>query len=266
MRPVTKANTASTDDVGACLRFERVWFHYDSKPAVENVTFSIGLGDFAAILGPNGSGKTTLIKLALGLEKPTRGTVTLLDQRPDRFRGWDQVGYVPQTVSGVEAQFPATVQEIVAQGLYRGFDPLAVLRPNNQAELGQALETTGIADLRSRRVSSLSVGQQQRTLIARALVRNPRLLVLDEPVAGVDAAGQEQIYEMLSRLNKDTGITILIISHDIGAVLREATTVACINRTLVFHGPPHRLTQKEISELYGLPMDVLLHDVLHEHR
>ena len=266
MRPVTEANTASTDDLGTCLRFERVWFHYDSKPALEDVTFSIKLGEFAAILGPNGSGKTTLIKLVLGLEKPTRGTVTLLGQRPDRFRGWDQVGYVPQTVAGVETQFPATVQEIVAQGLYRGFDPLAVLRPNTQAELRQALETTGIADLRGRRISSLSVGQQQRTLIARALVRNPRLLVLDEPVAGVDAAGQEQIYEMLRRLNKDLGITILIISHDIGVILREATTVACINRTLVFHGPPHQIKQEVFSELYGVPTYLLLHDILHEHR
>jgi zinc transport system ATP-binding protein len=90
--------------------------------------------------------------------------------------------------------------------------------------------------------------------------------VLDEPEAGVDAAGQEQLYSVLRRLNTEQGITILMVSHDIGAVLREAKTVACINRTVVFHGPPHHMTQKEISDLYGLPMDVLLHDLMHEHR
>jgi zinc transport system ATP-binding protein len=128
------------------------------------------------------------------------------------------------------------------------------------------MEMVGVADLGRRRISALSTGQQQRVLIARSLVKEPKLLVLDEPEAGVDAAGQEQLYSILRRLNDEQGITILMVSHDIGAVMRAAKTVACINRTLVFHGPPHRITQRELSDLYGLPMDVLVHDLMHEHR
>lgn len=256
----------SYSDSHPCLEFDHVWFYYDSEPAVQDVTLVIGRGEFVAILGPNGSGKTTLLKLSLGLLKPTRGAVALFGESPERFRAWARVGYVPQRAEGVSSQFPATVEEIVAQGRYRGFDPLALWRRSGQAEVIEALETVGVADLRRRKISSLSVGQQQRALIARALVRQPELLVLDEPVAGIDAAGQEQLYAMLQRLNAERGITILMVSHDIGAVMRQATRVACINRTLVFHGPPHGLTQRELSELYGLPMDVLLHDVLHEHR
>lgn len=248
-----------------CLEFSHVWFQYQSEPVVEDVTFSINKGEFVAILGPNGSGKTTLAKLALGLLKATSGTVKLFGERPDKFRAWKRVGFVPQTVEGVDAQFPATVEEVVSQGLYSGFAPLAFLRRSGSPATTQAMEAVSISELKDRRISSLSVGQQQRTLIARALVREPELLVLDEPEGGVDAAGQEQLYAMLHRFNVE-GMTILMVSHDIGAVLRQATTVACINRSLVFHGPPHKITQKELSTLYGLPMDVLLHDVLHEHR
>lgn len=263
---MTEAARAHTPDPGPCLAFDEVSFQYDSERVISNVTFSVARGEFVAILGPNGSGKTTLLKLALGLVKPTSGAVALLGQRPDRFRAWERVGYVPQRVEGVNAQFPATVEEVVVHGLYRGFDPLGLWRRNAQAAVVTAMETAGIADIRRRRISSLSAGQQQRTLIARALVREPELLALDEPAAGVDTGGQEQLYAMLRRINDERGITIIMVSHDIGTVLREATTVACINRTLVFHGPPHQITQIELSALYGLPMDVLLHDVLHEHR
>ena len=117
-----------------------------------------------------------------------------------------------------------------------------------------------------RRLSELSVGQQQRVLLARALVRQPELLVLDEPAAGVDVSGEEQLYTVLRDLNRDRGMTIVLVSHDIGAILRQASTVACMDRSLVRHGPPHELTREEISILYGAPVDVLVHDAFHEHR
>ena len=123
-----------------------------------------------------------------------------------------------------------------------------------------------MADYASRRLSELSVGQQQRVLLARALVREPELLMLDEPAAGVDVSGEEHLYAVLRDLNRDRGMTVVLVSHDIGAMLREASTIACMNRTLVRHGPPHELTREEISILYGVPVDVLVHDALHEHR
>ncbi len=249
-----------------CLEFRDVSYRYDSIDALEKISFGVSEQDFVAILGPNGSGKTTLVKLALGLAAPNSGEVLLFGTPAQKFDRWELVGYVPQAVEGVHTQFPATVEEIVGQGLYRGFDPVGFWRRGKNAALWRSMETVGIADLARRRISSLSLGQQQRALIARSLVRGPRLLVLDEPETGVDAAGQEQLYSILRRLNSDQGITILMVSHDIGAVMREAKTVACINRTLVFHGAPHQITRREISDLYGLPMDVLVHDLMHEHR
>lgn len=249
-----------------CLEFRKTSYTYGVQPAVRDVTFQVKHGTMAAILGPNGSGKTTLLKLALGLLHPSKGDVLLFGDPSKKFRGWGRVGYVPQRADAADGDHPATVYEVIAQGMYRGPDPLAFFRFREGGEVLSAMETVGIADLADRRISALSVGQRQRVLLSRALVRQPDLLVLDEPVAGVDAAAEEQFYELLRRLNQEKNITILMVTHDIGAVIREATTVACINRTLVYHGSPHSLTREELSKLYGIPMEVLLHDALHEHR
>ncbi|MBI2965393.1 MAG: ATP-binding cassette domain-containing protein, partial [Chloroflexi bacterium] len=157
-------------------------------------------------------------------------------------------------------------EEIVSQGEYKGFDPTYVLRRSAGQAVLEAMATAGVEQLRRRRISELSMGQQQRVLIARSLVRRPEKLEHDEPVAGVDAGGQEHYIELNRRLNRERGITILMVSHDIGAVLRDATAVACINRKIVFHGPSHSITARELSLLYGIPVDVLIHDALHEHR
>ena len=248
------------------IRFVETWFSYDSDPAVRDINFSITPGEFAAILGPNGSGKTTLMKLALGLLKPTSGQVLLFGEPAETFTNWQKVGYVPQRTQATESRFPASVREIVNFGSYSGFDPLSIFKRDKSNRVEEAMEMAGIAHLAPRRVSDLSVGQQQRMLIARSLVRRPDLLVMDEPVAGVDAAGEEQFHTMVRRLNRDLGITIVIVSHDIGAVMREATTCACINRDIVFHGPVHQIDAQALSGLYGFPVDVLMHDDEHTHR
>jgi len=158
------------------------------------------------------------------------------------------------------------VREIVNFGSYAGFNPLAIFKRKNTSRVDEAMEMAGIQHLAERRVSDLSVGQQQRMLIARSLVRRPDLLVMDEPVAGVDAAGEEQFHSMVRRLNRELGITIVMVSHDIGAVMREATTCACVNGDIVFHGPVHQLDAQALSGLYGFPVDVLMHDPEHTHR
>ncbi len=246
--------------------FEGVWFSYDGEPVVEDITFRVTRGEFAAVLGPNGSGKTTLLRLALGLLRPDRGSVRLLGRPAHRFREWGRVGYVPQQVAGLTERFPATVREIVAQGLYPGFTLTALFRRHDDRRVADALAQAGIESLANRPIASLSVGQRQRALIARAVVRQPEVLFLDEPVAGVDAAGREQFHDLITGLNREHGMTVFMISHDIGAVMREATTCACLNRSLVFHGPPHQLTGDHLAQAYGFPVDVLLHDALHEHR
>ena len=248
------------------IRFVETWFSYDSDPVVRDINFSITPGEFAAILGPNGSGKTTLMKPALGLLKPTSGQVLLFGEPAETFTNWQKVGYVPQRTQATESRFPASVREIVNFGSYSGFDPLSIFKRDKSNRVEEAMEMAGIAHLAPRRVSDLSVGQQQRMLIARSLVRRPDLLVMDEPVAGVDAAGEEQFHTMVRRLNRDLGITIVMVSHDIGAVMREATTCACINRDIVFHGPVHQIDAQALSGLYGFPVDVLMHDDEHTHR
>ncbi len=248
------------------IRFDETWFSYDSEPVVRDINFSITPGEFAAILGPNGSGKTTLMKLALGLLKPTSGRVLLFGHPAESFTDWHRVGYVPQRTQATESRFPASVREIVNFGSYSGFNPLAIFKRGDRARVDEAMEMAGVQHLASTRVSDLSVGQQQRMLIARSLVRRPDLLVMDEPVAGIDAAGEEQFHTMIRRLNRDMGITIVMVSHDIGAVMREATTCACINRDIVFHGPVHQIDAEALSRLYGFPVDVLMHDPEHTHR
>ena len=248
----------------SAVEWDRVNFAYDAIPAVEDVSLRICHGELAAILGPNGSGKSTLIKLALGLLRPDSGHVRLFERDAEEFHDWGRVGYMPQVGSGAWQDFPATVSEIVANGARRRFAPLAVFERSEREDVLAALDVVGMIPLKSRRLSELSVGQQQRVLLARALVRDPELLVLDEPAAGVDVAGEERLYAVLRDLNRDRGMTIVIISHDIGAMLREATTVACLNCKLVRHGPPHDLTRDELSMLYGVPVDVLIHDEHHE--
>ena len=259
--------TAAPRNTGdSVLAFDDVSYRYGGILAVERVNLDIPRGDFTAIVGPNGSGKSTLVKLALGLLEPASGSVRLFGEDPRHFTDWERVGYVPQVSPGMGARFPATVAEIVGHGLYRGPSAWEFWRRSARPEVLEALEATGMADLGGRRVGSLSVGQQQRVLLARALVREPELLMLDEPAAGIDASGEEQLYQLLRHLHRESGINVLMVSHDIGAVMREASTVACINRGLMFHGAPHDLTQAELARLYGFPVEVLLHDALHEHR
>ena len=248
------------------IEWDHVTFAYGEVVAVEDVSLTIHAGEIAALLGPNGSGKSTLVKLALGLLQPGSGAVRLFGRDAADFRDWRRVGYMPQVVAGAWRDFPATVAETVAHGAYDGFSPFALFHRSERPDVLEALEAVGMTIYRRRRLSELSVGQQQRVLLARALVRQPDLLVLDEPAAGVDVSGEERLYATLRDINRERNITVVIVSHDIGAMIREASTVACMNRTLVRHGPPHELTRHEISALYGVPVDVLVHDALHEHR
>ncbi|MBI2887966.1 MAG: metal ABC transporter ATP-binding protein [Chloroflexi bacterium] len=241
------------------IAFEQVSYGYDGEPVVEDVSFSVAEGELFVLLGPNGSGKTTLIKLALGLLRPLSGTVRLFGVEASSFRAWDSVGYVPQRATGFESQFPATVAEVVAQGEYTGASPLAFFRPSLSPAVAEALRTVGMWAARNERIGSLSRGQQQRVLIARSLVRRRTLLVLDEPTAGIDQAGQQSFYGLLQELHEARGVTVMLISHDVGVVLRMATRVACINRSLVFHGSPADLTEEELSRLYGVPVGLWTH-------
>lgn len=243
----------------AVLAFKGVTFGYGPYPAVQDVSFDVAKGEYVAVVGPNGSGKTTLMKLALGLERPHAGEVALFGTPSPRFTEWRRIGYVPQRTTGLGVRFPATVSDVVAQGQYRGFDPGALFRNGVSSAVKEALEVAEMWDLRHRLINDLSGGQQQRVMLARAFVHKPELLVLDEPLTGVDAPGREQFYMLLRHLHQDFGVTIMISSHDVGVVLHEATKVACIDGRLHHYAAPEDLTSGDLTELYGRNVDLIVH-------
>ena len=174
-------------------------------------------------LVPTAAGKTTLVKLILGLERPAKGRVLLFGHEAQDFKQWRDIGYVPQSTSAFQVRFPATVGEVVSYGKYRGLDPLAFFRRGLSPDIKRALETVNMWTYRNRLINDLSTGQQQRVLVARALVRWPKLLILDEPIAGVDIGGQEQFYSLLREIrHQDIGVTVILVSHDVGVVLHES--------------------------------------------
>ena len=220
-------------DPEVLVAVEGLAFSYGFRPVLEDVSLAIRRGDFLALLGPNGSGKTTLVKLIIGLLKPEHGRVLLLGRPVDEFRDWPQIGYVPQKATNFDPLFPASAREVVAMALRSS--PGAPRRGREEA-VRAALALVGMDEHRDRTIGRLSGGQQQRVFIARAIVRRPRLLFLDEPTAGVDAGTQETFYDMLGTLNTREAITIVLVTHDIGIVNKHITKVACLNQRLIYHG------------------------------
>jgi zinc transport system ATP-binding protein len=185
-------------------------------------------GDFLGIIGPNGAGKTTLFQCMLGILNNFSGEISLFGSNVKQNKKiLQRIGYVPQKKS-VEQTFPATVSEIVSLGLI-GSDI-------KKESIESAIEFVELGAYRNKRIGELSEGQQQRVIIAKALVKQPELLILDEPTTGIDSAAQNKFYDLLTRLNKDRGITIVWSSHDMNAVEKLASKVACIDRKLFFHG------------------------------
>jgi zinc transport system ATP-binding protein len=213
-----------------------LWFAYDGPPVLRNVSFDIIVGDFVSIIGPNGGGKTTLLKLLLGLLSPTRGSVRVFGQPPDAAR--KRLGYMPQQIS-LDASFPVTAMDVVLMGrLGHGF-PLGPFRRADRQAAETALGDVEARDLRSRGFFSLSGGQRQRVLIARALASGPELLLLDEPTASLDPAVQDELYELLTRLNRR--MTVVLVSHDVGVVSKHVRSVICVSRQVEIH-PVEALT------------------------
>ncbi len=245
----------------ALIRVRNVSFQYDSTPVLRDVDLPISAGDFLAIIGPNGSGKTTLVKIILGLLKPTSGSVEVFGFPLEAFRDWSKIGYVPQKATHIDPFFPASVDEVVAMAWLSG--PGARARKGRESRAVEgALAHVGMEAFRKWPIGRLSGGQQQRVFIARALVTSPEILFLDEPTTGVDAETQGNFYDMLDRLNKREGLTIVLITHDIGIINRHVTRVACLNQKLVYHGTHGEFCQSEVFKDMVTRGDHLLS---HEH-
>ncbi|RPJ01617.1 MAG: ABC transporter ATP-binding protein [Candidatus Aminicenantes bacterium] len=218
------------------VTLRNVSFAYDGTPVLVDVDLTIDEGDFLAVIGPNGSGKTTLVKIILGLLPPSSGEVEIFGKRPAELGDWQKVGYVPQKATHIDPFFPASVEEVVGMALMSGRRPGSLSGREARAKVRRALEVVGMAESGKEPIGRLSGGQQQRVFIARALVTSPRILFLDEPTTGVDAETQTAFYDLLDRLNRSEGLTIVLVTHDIGIVNKHVNRVACLNQRLVYHG------------------------------
>ena len=213
-----------------------IHFSYDDTIILKDISMTIDKGDFVAVVGPNGAGKSTMLKIMAGLLKPARGQVIIGGKDISIARVQGLIGYVPQNYGKNVLGFPATVTEIVSLGLTLG---ALASRKNHQASkhiINHMLELVGVENLRNRRIGELSGGQQQRVMVAMALASNPELLLLDEPTSGIDYEASARIYDLLGTLNKNLGITVVMVSHYIDKAIHCANKVACINKGLCFYG------------------------------
>jgi zinc transport system ATP-binding protein len=245
------------------IELEDVSFQYDAnRKVLSHISLTLFQGDFLALLGPNGSGKSTLIKLILGLLKPHQGEIRLFGEPQNRFKDWSRIGYVSQKANSFNTGFPATVYEVVSSGLFGKMGLFRWLGRKEKSKIIEIIKWVGLEAVLHEPIGQLSGGQQQRVFIARALVSQPDLLILDEPLVGVDAESTNRLLELLVKLNTEQNISLLLVSHDIGAITSKVKQVACLNKTLFFHGETNEFVthQKEIlAHLYGYEVEMIEH-------
>ncbi|MGI9011323.1 MAG: metal ABC transporter ATP-binding protein [Nitrososphaeraceae archaeon] len=206
---------------------QSVSYKYNSESVLENISFNIEEGDFLGIIGPNGAGKTTLFHCMLGLLNTYSGRITILNQDIKKNKKiFKKIGYIPQKKS-IDQKFPLTVQELVS---------LSLTRKTPKNVVFEILKQVGLYNMKNKTIGQLSGGQQQRVLIAKALVNNPIILMLDEPTNELDQKSQHDFYFLLKELNEKNKITIIWTSHDMDAVNKYANKVSCINKRMFFHG------------------------------
>lgn len=246
------------------LQVENLCVKADDRHLIENITFSVEEGRIVAIIGPNGAGKTTLIKAILGLVPYETGTVSLFG-RPFKNNHSDiKVGYVPQRLE-FDRTIPLTVSELLGFTLPPVYTVPFLKRKGDREHIGELLKIVGAQALAQRSIGSLSGGELQRVMIAKAIVNDPKILFLDEPASGVDIEGQERFHDLVKRLNKEKGLTVILISHDLNVVYRYADNVLCMNRKLICTGRPEEtLTDDVIKSMYGEMMGAYVHSC-HEH-
>ena len=239
------------------IEIKNLWFKYSEAVSLEGLNLTVPQNDFLGIIGPNGGGKTTLLKCIVGILKKYRGEIRILGETNGKMR--DKIGYVPQQSTFID-DFPASVEEVVMMGTLGEHRRFGWLRRNDKEKAQKVIEKVGLKDLGKRHISHLSGGERQRLLIARALVSDPEILLLDEPTASLDTGFGQDLYELLQQLNEK--ITIVLVSHDIGVISRYVKTIACVNRRLFTEGNKE-ISEKMLEQAYKCPVDLIAHGVPH---
>lgn len=239
------------------VRVENLSFRYNSAEVLSGVNLTIEAGDYVGLVGPNGSGKTTLLKNILHITPPTTGEVFLFGVAARSFSEWHQIGFLPQKADSLHPNFPATVKEVVEMGL-------AVKPAINRSKLLQrALGRLNILELKDRLIGELSGGQKQRVLLARAIVNEPKLLILDEPVTALDPESRGNFFGLLESLNKEQAVTIILVTHDLGSVGLHASKLLYLDRRPLFYGSFDSFCQSEsMTSYFGSSSQ---HIICHQH-
>ena len=231
------------------VKIDNLSFGYDKTPVLEKVNLSVFEKDFLGVIGPNGGGKTTLLKLILGLEKPSQGKISFGRDLNGRKK---PIGYLPQ-VRYIDRKFPITVLDVVLSG------SIMVGKKRSKAEINeramQLLQDMGLTEIRKKAIGELSGGQMQRVFLCRALISEPKLLILDEPDTFVDNRFEGELYEKLLKLNNE--IAIILVSHDVGTIVSHVKTIACVNKQLHYH-PSNNITAEQLDS-YNCPIQVISH-------
>ena len=216
-------------------------FAYGNTQVLDAASFTMCEGGFAALVGVNGAGKSTLLRLLLGELKPTGGHIALMGQDIASFKSWQRIGYVPQDGLTRKASFPASVNEVVLANLYSRIGLFHFPRREHREDVRRTLELVGMQDYGRRMLGELSGGQRQRVQLAQALVSRPALLLLDEPTAGLDAQSSEEFYALLKKLNREQGLSVLLVSHDLQEIPKLTDTI--------FRLSHHKITCQTAKEM-----------------
>jgi zinc transport system ATP-binding protein len=220
-----------------------VCFDYEGYEVLHKINLQVPKGDFVGIIGPNGSGKTTLMKIVLGTLSPAEGKVKVFGKDPKKFRETRLLGYVPQRYE-IDKSFPGNVREILS--LKKG-------------DAKKAATLLGVEKMMERKFVDLSPGLQQRVLIAASMMSNPKILVLDEPTVGVDIRAQQEFYKLLKKINQELGITILLVTHEVGMIPDHVKSVVCINQKVCCSGRADE-TPKLLRQIYGDQVHMFKHE------
>ncbi|MCX6736384.1 MAG: metal ABC transporter ATP-binding protein [Candidatus Parcubacteria bacterium] len=231
------------DHTKKIVEISDVSFSYGKEEVLKDISLDIHQGDYLGLVGPNGAGKTTLLKIMLGLLSPTKGEIKLFGTDLKKFKKWSDIGYVPQKATSFDVNFPATVKEVVLMGRYGKKGLFRHTDGRDEIIVKKALEEVGMQEYENRLIGDLSGGQQQRVFIARAIAGEPKIIFLDEPTSGIDAKTQDEFYTLIKKLNTELDLTLILISHDIEKITKEAMHIACVDKTLVYHETPERFLE-----------------------
>ena len=223
-----------------CTKINNISVNISGQEILKNVSIHVHCGQLTVIIGRNGAGKSTLLRLLAGILKPAQGRIAIFGQDRENFTAWDKIGYVPQNPARQHRAFPISVREVVSLGRLSGGSMFQHYTHEDKAAVDDIIERFSLKELAHRKIGELSGGQQQRVYLARAMVRSPQLLLLDEPATGVDPDAKEELYTMLGEINRGQGVTIVMVSHDLELAVKVCKNALCLDHNICFWGDVHQ--------------------------